>query len=331
MEYLFIRNSADGSQIDVGDTIYVVSGSADCRLLARLVVREIEHDQYRARIRLSVGGSRSAYFFSRSREAAEVRLIEEDRVYTHREATLLEPDIAQSLATICGTHDFGLPTLPTRWNAISRGVQVAISRSKRNGDNRPELEIAEEVLRHNYVTSQLPGPTPVYHNAARRILGLDSPFESPTYRVRHVLTHDAILAGINEDVATAHHTPDSSRHQEILEQLKRQLEYLGFIPKYDGLVDCIVETDHTDIYFEVKSTTRESVISQTRTGLGQVLYYIWIDSESISKVIRGHLVVEGPWEPQDEALKAFAEEYSTGLTWSSEIDSLVIADLGLIE
>ena len=107
MEYLFIRNSADGSQIDVGDTIYVVSGSADCRLLARLVVREIEHDQYRARIRLSVGGSRSAYFFSRSREAAEVRLVEEDRVYTHREATLLEPDVAQSLATICGTHDFG--------------------------------------------------------------------------------------------------------------------------------------------------------------------------------------------------------------------------------
>ena len=271
-EHLFIKNSADGSQIGVGDTVYVVSGSADCRLLARLVVRDIEHDQYRARIVLTVGGSRSAYFFSRSREAVEVRLMEEEKIHTHKEATLLEPDAAHVLASACGAHDFGLPTLPTRWNAISRSVHIAISRSKRNGDTRPEVEIAEEVLRYSYVTSQLPGPTPVYHNAARRILGLDSPLESRIRRKRHVLTHDAILAGINEDVATAHRPPDSSRHQDILERLKHQLEYLGFIPKYDGLVDCIIETDTADIYFEVKSATRESVVRQIRTGLGPVSY-----------------------------------------------------------
>ena len=145
------------------------------------------------------------------------------------------------------------------------------------------------------------------------------------------MTSDAILAGINEDVATAYHTPDSSRHQEILEHLKHQLEYLGFVPKYDGLVDCIIETDNADIYFEVKSAIRESVISQTRTGLGQILYYIWIDSESVPDDILGHLIIEGPWEPQDEALRDFVGEYSIRLTWSSEIDSLRIADLGLTD
>ena len=330
-EQLFIRNSADGTRINVGDIIYVVSGSADCRLLARLVVRSAEHDRYRARVVLTVGGSHSVYFFSRSRDAAGVRLMDEDRVRTHMEAAVLDACSAQALATACGTHDFGLPAVPPRWNAIMRSAKGAISQSRRSGDTRPEVEIVEEFLRGSYVTSQLPGPTPVYQNAARRILGLDSPLESPTHRERHVLTDDIIAKGINDDVAASHHMPDSQRHQGILERLKNQLEYLGFVPKYDGLVDCIIETDDTDIYFEVKSADRESVVRQTRAGLGQVLYYIWIDSELIDKEVRGYLVVEGPWDPRDEELTEFVGQYVEGLTWSNEIESLDTSDLGLTD
>ena len=248
-----------------------------------------------------------------------------------RKRTRFEPRSSQILATACGVHDFALVSLPVRWNAITRRVQIGISRSIRDGDSRPRVEIAEEFLRRNYVTSQLPGPTPVYQNAARRILGFDLPVGLPTHRERHILTDDAVIRGVNEDVAMAHHAPNSTRHQEILRQLMTQLKHMGFVPKYDGLVDCIVETEGVDLYFEVKSTTQESVAHQVRTGLGQVLHYMWTDAESSSRVIHGHLVVEGPWRPQDESLRAFVSSHAIGLTWSSQLSSLAVGDLDLMD
>ena len=329
--HLFIRDSADALRIEVGDDVYIVSNGLECRLLARLAVLSMEHDSYRRRVRLTVGGPRSAYFYIRPQDATAVQLPDAGETHLHREATFLDPRSTEVLTTACGIRDFSLTSLPASWSAIQRLVRIAMANAKRDGDLRPEVEVAEGFLRRNYMTSQLPGPAPVYQNAARRALGFDSALEPSTYRERHVLTNDAIVVGINEDIATAHHTPDSKRHQEILNQLRSQLERLGFIPKYDGLVDCIVETDDTDIYFEVKSTTRETVAHQVRTGLGQVLHYIWIDSESVPRSLHGHLVVEGPWRAQDESLRVFVRSCSIGLTWSSEIDSLEAGDLNVTD
>ena len=214
-----------------------------------------------------------------------------------------------------------------RWDAIVRQVQTTVARANRDGDTRPAIEIAESFLRRAYVTSQLPGPAPVYQNAARLALGINTDSEEPRSRGRHELTDEAIQKAINEDVATDGHTPNTQRHQQILALLRDRLIELGLAPKYDGLVDCIVEREQFDVYFEVKSTSPESIVHQVRLGLGQVLHYIWKDSKVTPKTIRGHLVIEGPWRTNDESLRPFLMSKSIRLTWSQEITSLEISDL----
>ena len=152
----------------------------------------------------------------------------------------------------------------------------------------------------------------------------------PTTRGRHELTVEAIQKAINEDVATAGHTPNTQRHQQILALLRDRLIELGLVPKYDGLVDCIVERDKFDVYFEVKSTSPESIAHQVRLGFGQVLHYIWMDSNDSPPTIRGHLVIEGPWNTGDESLRTFVMSNSVRLTWSQDIASLEISDLGIL-
>ena len=190
----------------------------------------------------------------------------------------------------------------------------------------PFVECESFSPRHS-TTSQLPGPAPVYQNAGRQALSLTSQVQFSVPRRRHVLTQEAVQRGINEDVATAGQTPNTSRHQEILELLRARLEQIGFVPRYDGLVDCIVEAGDADIYFEVKSASPESVVHQVRTGLGQVLHYMWMDADSSPRTIRGHLVVEGPWVPQNESLQDFLESRLVRLTWSRDISSLEISDV----
>ena len=102
---------------------------------------------------------------------------------------------------------------------------------------------------------------------------------------------------------------------------------LGLVPKYDGLVDCIVERKNCDVYFEIKSTSSESIVHQVRLAFGQVLHYVWMDFDDDSKTIRGHLVIEGPWNTRDEELPTFLMSNSVRLTWSQEISSLEISDL----
>lgn len=322
-----ISASGDGQYIQVGDDIYVLSAGETGKLLARLSVLSVRPDPFRHRIDLTIGGSRSAVFFDNSSDAIPIGLPTSVGGSLRREATWLDPEAVLQLVGACGSHDFSSQSIPVRWGVITRLVETTVARANRDGDRRPAIEIAESFLRRAFATSQLPGPAPVYLNAARLALGITLESVPPTVRGRHELTDEAIQKAINEDVATAGHTPNTQRHQQILALLKDRLIKLGRVPKYNGLVDCIVEEDKFDVYFEVKSTSPESVVHQARLGLGQVLHYIWMDSEDAPRRIRGHLVVEGPWNISDESLRTFLMSNSVRLTWSQEISSLEISDL----
>ena len=65
-ESLSIRDSGDGQCIRVGDDLYVVSTGQQSRLLARLSVQSVTHDAFRSRIDLTVGGPRTAVFFTKA-------------------------------------------------------------------------------------------------------------------------------------------------------------------------------------------------------------------------------------------------------------------------
>ena len=325
-----IAASGDGNCVRIGDDIYVLTQGDSSRLLARLSVLEVSPDTFRHRIDLQIGGPRSAVFFDNSSNAISIRLPSTTSISSRYEVRCLDSESAQQLAGACGSHDFS-SSVAIRWDAIAQQVRTNVARARRDGDPRPDLEIAESFLRRNYVTSQLPGPAPVYQNAARQALGPILAPRPSVPRRRHLLTPEAVQRGINEDVATAGHTPNTSRHQEILEQLRARLKEIGFVPSYDGFVDCIVELTDADIYFEVKSTSPESVVHQVRTGLGQVLHYIWTDSNADSRTIRGHLVVEGPWADQNESLRDFLESCLVRLTWSRDIPSMGISDLEALQ
>ncbi len=321
-----ISASGDGQCIRAGDDIYVLTEGESGKLLARLSVLDVSLDTFRHRIDLQIGGPRSAVFFDNFSDAVSIGLPSTTSTPSRYEARCLDRESAQQLAGACGSHDFS-SSVPVRWDAIGQQVRTNVARARRDGDPRPDLEIAESFLRHNYVTSQLPGPAPVYQNAARQALGQILASSPTVPRRRHILTREAVQRGINEDVAAAGHTPNTSRHQEILDQLRARLKRIGFLPKYNGLVDCIVEATDADIYFEVKSTSPESLVHQVRTGLGQVLHYIWMDSNTTSRTIRGHLVVEGPWADQNESLRDFLESCLVRLTWSQDIPSMEAGDL----
>ena len=321
-----IAASTDGHCIQVGDDIYVLSMGEPNRLLARLSVLNVRPDPFRHRIDLTIGGPRSAVFFDSSSDAIPIRLPTTVLGSSRREASRLTAEAVQRLVGACGSHDFSSPSIPVRWGAIIRQVESTVARGNRDGDRRPALEIAESFLRRTYATSQLPGPAPVYQNAARQALGISLESVSLRTRGRHELTDEAIQKAINEDVATAGHTPNTQRHQQILALLRDRLIELGLAPKYDGLVDCILERDKFDVYFEVKSTSPESVVHQVRLAFGQVLHYIWMDSNDNPRTIRGHLIIEGPWNIGDESLRTFLMSNSVRLTWSHEISSLEIND-----
>ena len=325
--HLPIAASGDGQYIQVGDDIYVLSAGETGKLLARLSVLSVHLDPFRHRIDLTIGGSRSAVFFDNLSDAIPIRLPTSVGGSRRREATWLDQEAVQQLVGACGSHDFSSHSTPLRWGAITRLVETTVARANRDGDRRPAIEIAESFLRRAYATSQLPGPAPVYLNAARLALGITLESAPPIIRGRHLLTDEAIQKAINEDVATSGHTPNTQRHQQILALLKGRLIELGLVPKYNGLVDCIVEKDKFDVYFEVKSTSQESIVHQARLGLGQVLHYIWMDSGASPRTIRGHLVVEGPWNISDESLRIFLMSNSVRLTWSQDISSLEISDL----
>ena len=323
---LYIATSGDGQYIQAGDDIYILAGSQPSKLLARLSVLKATPDHFRHRIDVTIGGPRSAVFFDNCSDAVSIELAN-NVTSIRREVHWLNEELTTQLTRACGAHDFSSSN-PARWDAIAQQVRTTVARARRDGDPRSDLEIAEAFLRYNYVTSQLPGPAPVYQNAARQALGrLLTPRPSVPRR-RYLLTAKAVQAGINEDLTKSMgHTPDTSRHQDILDQLRGRLKRMDLVPLYDGLVDCIIEAADADIYFEVKSTSPESVVSQVRAGLGQVLHYMWMDAQATTRAMRGHLVVEGPWTDQNESLRDFLESCLVRLTWSHEIPSLQMGDL----
>ena len=207
---LSIRDSGDGQCIRAGDDLYIISDGPQSRLLARLSVLSLTHDVFRSRIDLNIGGPKTAVFFTRARDAAAIQLQRESTSRFHREATLLQPDSIQILTTACGAHDFSRHPTQVQWNAMVRQIRLVITRARRNRDPRPDVEIAESYLRRKYVTSQLPGSAPVYQNAARQALGQILPPRPSVPRRRHLLTQEAVQRGINEDVATAGQTPNTS-------------------------------------------------------------------------------------------------------------------------
>ena len=324
---VIVRDTADGQRICTGDEIYVIAKGTLACLLARLYVRNVHHDQVGKRVVIRVGGPKTAVFFRKSEGASVVRISERDKPGEDREAWIMCEDDATSLVNACGDHDFSGQDTPFNWNGITRKIELAINWARRRGDTRPSVEIAEKHIRENYVTSQLPGPSPVYLNAARRAVGVSLSSAKVRMRQRHVMTAETVSLGINDDVATSGQTPNSSKHQEILDRLRARLEELRLTPLYDGYVDCIVELSEADVYFEVKSASEDSVVHQVRTGLGQVLHYIWIDTKTNPQVIQGHLIVEGPWSQRYEELKSFVEACSVRLTWSDEIASITASYL----
>ena len=305
----------------------MLSQGEPSKLLARLSVLNIRPDAFRHRIDLTIGGPRSAVFFDNFSDAIPIRLPTTVSGSSRYEATWLDSETVQQLIEVCGSHDFSSSSVPVRWDAITQRIQIAVARAHRDSDPRPDIEVAETFLRRAYVTSQLPGPAPVYQNAARLALGITPESASSRIRGRNELTDEAIQKAINDDVATSGHTPNTQRHQQLLALLRDRLIELGLVPKYDGLVDCIVERDKFDVYFEVKSTSPESIVHQVRLAFGQVLHYIWMDSNDNPRAISGHLVIEGPWNESDESLRTFLISNSVRLTWSQEISSLRISDL----
>ena len=316
---IWVRNTRHGLRVRPGDDVYVVSAKKGARLLGRLGVIEASHDEYRSRIKLRVGGPRTAVFFRTSARAPDLNIPTDCHGVVHREVLQLDELATRAVETACGDHDFSLSMYPPRWSTIVRQIGIELDRAHKHRDTRPDIEAAERWLRAKYVTSQLPGPAPVYQIAARRALGMDIHLVAGKVRNRYPLTNDAIRAAINEDVALSGQLPDSRRHQRILMDLRDRLVELGVKPQYDGLVDCIAAIDEFDAYFEIKSTSPGSVAHQVRTGLGQILHYIWLDTGKSSSKIIGHLVVEGPWQKKNESLREFAQSLSIRLIWANEI------------
>lgn len=334
---IVIRDSEESRTIRTGDLLYVVTDAEDPRLLARIAANYCTQNLSRKSLVLGIDDPKTAFFFRRHSDAVGVPFLSKGDQRGHREATRLPEDVASNIANLCGTNDFSSIALPPTWPGTVRNVDRVVARAIRDKDTRSSVEIAVAYLRHRYVTSELPGPAPVYVNAARRALApivipeerqaLTRKAKVIKIRRRGPLTDKAIQAGINDDSAsTVIGSPDSKRHQLILQRLRDRLQDLGFNPLYDGFVDCIVEAEHGDLYFEVKSATPETLQRQMRQGVGQLLHYMWLDKKQAKKPIWGCLVVEDVLgRPMD--IREFVQSVSLGFIWSGEINELMVQDL----
>ena len=336
---IVIRESEEAKEIIKGDVFFVITEGGKTNLLARLRVNHCIVDSDRKALILDINDPETAFFFRRYVDAVTIALPLGIKISGPREIIRITDEAAALLSNICGTGDFSSRIPPPMWPGIQQRVYRNVTRAIRDGDNRPGIDIATAFLRKHYVTSELPGQSPVYVNAARQALfpnQLD--FEGTTkapkrkrinLRNRVPLTDEAINAGVNDDVAlTLVAPPDKQRHQYILRELRDRLLELGLEPKYDGFVDCIVETPGCDLYFEVKSGTPGSLSKQLYVGTGQLLYYIWLDSKQFKKRIRGYLVMEGVPNMPEEYYD-FVKSVSLSIIWSSDVAEMVVEDLEL--
>jgi hypothetical protein len=336
---IVVRDSEDAKGIIRGDVLFVITLGRKTSLLARLRVNNCIADSDREALILDINDPETAFFFRRHVDAVPVILPPGIKIGRHREIIRITDEAASLLSNLYGISDFSSRISPPMWPGILQRVYRNVTRAIRDGDKRPGIDIATEYLRKHYVTSELPGPSPVYVNAARQALfPTGSQFKGTVkatkrkrinLRNRATLTDEAINAGVNDDVAlTLIAPPEKQRHQSILRELRDRLLELGLEPKYDGFVDCIVETPGCDLYFEVKSGTPGSLSKQLYVGTGQLLYYIWLDSKQFKKRIRGYLVMEGVPNMPEEYYD-FVKSVSLSIIWSSDVAEMVVEDLEL--
>ena len=332
---LLVRDAGYAVDICEDDWLFVIAESDEPSLLARLKIRSCHRDPLRDRIACNVARFETT-FCSRTANPLTRASVLEKTNSVHRTVSPLTISEAEALLASCeraGDYAFRVP--PPTWPGLTRKIDIMTSRAIRDGDTRPSIEIAVDFLRSNYVTTELPGPAPVYLNAARlaiKILedtkgtdaSIDSSFQR-RLRKRGPLTEEAIRKGINDDIATFEATsPDSTRHQEILSELRARLIELGYCPEYDGSIDCIITSGEVDIYFEVKSASHESFSHQLRLGVGQLLHYLWTDKDVNPRPVHGWLVIDDNDAP--ESYEEFLKSIPLGICWRSGIPNLSIEE-----
>lgn len=91
----------------------------------------------------------------------------------------------------------------------------------------------------------------------------------------------------------------SRRHQEILRALAHEVRRQGYDITYNCHVDLRAKREGDEVFFEVKTTTRDNYTRQVREALGQLLEYRHRYDVSGSKHIRLTAVVEAHGSGED--------------------------------
>ena len=329
-----VNDSGDATFLAPGDEIYILSNRHGARLRGRIVVATVIHEPAMKRVRIGVSHPRTAFFAKKVADAPAVALAA-DAGGGHRQVMKVDEPTRLTLVEECAGCDFSTVVPPSMWPGIVESVRQTLDRRIRDGDERAAVHIATEFVRSKYYTTELPGPSPVYLNAARRslldILGADegedrSIVKSPRLRTRGVLDDGAIDVQVNGDVSQfLASPPDSSQHQAILRRLTERLRALGLTPLCDGSIDCIVELEDLDVYFEVKAASSPSSFEhQLRLSVGQVQFYMWRDRIN-PKPINGWIVIQN--QPVSFDPQTFVASLGLGLCLDTGIDQLNVADL----
>jgi hypothetical protein len=335
-----------------GDVTYIITLGQNQRLLARLGVMGARVDDSLQRTIVTSDRFVTAVFSRDVRTGHLLRTpIRMPNGIQHKQATVIGDWESDLLRNMCEqNNDYSRQYLPINWGGIVNKTLKYITRIQQSSDERSDLEIAVTYLLANHPTCELPGPAPVYLNAARIITGNSNDVTDPsgymeTYgtldgsgtgpgamsgifcRRSVPLTESAIKAGINANLTKMSlYSPDARRHQEILLSLRNRLVVLGLDPQYDRLIDCKVVVSGSPVYFEVKSSQPENMLRETMLGVGQLEYYQWLDIKSGLKDIIGHVVLEDRVKRRDTIPK-FVQALGMGFTWSTGLEGLKIGDL----
>jgi len=319
-----------------GDLIYVMSiyvGSP--KILARLICSDSVVDEHHQRVSLSSNHPDSAVFFRKAMRASSCP--QEFIVPEERSIEECPPALHKWLTLAIGNNSFARLSAPINWASTVLAIKQEVRRVGQRPDTRSDVQVATDFLRGLYPTSELPGPSPVFLNAARLALDESSPetlensneagslIHISKNRKRHSLDDLAIGSSSTESETYSAHPPDSRRHQNILKTLRDQLISIGLEPLHDGYIDCIVEFNKFDVFFEVKSASSPaSFAHQLRQGVGQLLYYLW-QSRSQTKPASGWVVIE----QRDVDFDYLSYVNSTGLSvlTTNELQSLSLSDL----
>lgn len=333
---LHLRKPEGGSSPVAGDLIYVMANYADSsRVLGRLICTDAAVSSDLQRLTLSFQHPDSAVFFRKPSSALSCP--PKFQVPKDREITSCPPDLHEWLKSAIGPNSFSNPYLPINWASIVLSIKQEVDRANLQSDTRTSVQVASDFLKRNYPTSELPGPAPVYRNAARFALdeslidemrpkiGTEPTVESATHRRRQSLDELAINNAPADSDAYFTRPPDSRNHQAILGKLRDTLVAIGLEPLHDGYVDCIVELSQFDVFFEVKSAASTvSFTHQLRQAVGQLLYYMWL-SRNQPRRVAGWIVIEH--QDVDYDFRSYVSSVGLTVVTTNDLKSLSIAKL----